>query len=130
MLQTKVALDRIQGYIDDDEVDGQVSSLKEDTGERSNREGLGIVKGTFKWNEVEEKGDKDKGKGKVTKSTTLNAESDDTPTPPEDPEEPVFELRDISVIFPDGQLTLVTGAMRFSLSFSVTFTSMCSRTYR
>ena len=46
MMQTKVALDHIQGYIDDDEVDGQVSSLKEDTGRRSNQERL-IRRGVF-----------------------------------------------------------------------------------
>lgn len=119
MMQTKVALDRIQGYIDDDEVDGQVSSLKEDTEGHDNKEGLGIIKGSFKWNEVEGKGNKgkDKGKGKVTKSTASNEESDPAPTSPEDVGDHVFELVDISVIFPDGVLTVVSGAACFSCTF-------------
>jgi ABC-type multidrug transport system fused ATPase/permease subunit len=127
MMQTKVALDRIQGYIDDDEVDGQVSSLKEDTEGRGNKEGLGIVKGSFKWNEVEEKDEK--GKGKVTEAVDLDARSDTASIPPEDVQEHVFELRDISVIFPDGQLTVVTGTIRFSCAFSVTFLLIYSRSH-
>ena len=127
MMQTKVALDRIQGYIDDDEVDGQVSSLKEDTEQRTNEVGLGIIKGSFKWNQVEEKGDK--GKGKVTKSATSSAGSDATLTPPEAIPEDVFELTDISVIFPDGQLTVVTGAICFSYTFFMTFISTEFRAY-
>ena len=124
MMQTKVALDRIQGYIDDDEVDGQVSSLKEDTGRRNNQEGLGIVKGSFKWNEVEEKDDK--GKAKVTQSTALHTGSD---TIPEAEQGDVFELRDISVIFPDGQLTTVTGAVCPSYTLFMTLIFMHSRSY-
>lgn len=77
MMQTKVSLDRIQGYIDD-EVDGQVSSLKEDTEGHSSKEGLAIIKGAFKWNEVEEKGDK--GKGEVVKPSPSNSQLDTTPT--------------------------------------------------
>jgi len=114
MMQTKVALDRIQGYIDEDEVDGQVSSLKEDLEGRSD-EGLGIIKGSFKWNEVEEKDNKDKGK---IKSSVSNAESDATSTLAEATPERRFELRDISVIFPDGQLTVVTGTMCTPACFS------------
>ena len=125
MMQTKVALDRIQGYLDDDEVDGQVSSLKEDSEVHRNKEGLGIVKGSFKWNEVQEKGSKGKGKG--TQSTTSNAESDGTP---EDLEEQVFELRDVSVIFPEGQLTVVTGTMRFSRTLFIKITSICFQDLR
>ena len=106
MMQTKVALDRIQGYIDEDEVDEQVSSLKEDTQGYNSKEGLGIIKGSFKWNEVE---DKDKDKGKVAKSSASNAESDTTSTLTDAALERRFELSDISVIFPDRQLTVVTG---------------------
>jgi ABC-type multidrug transport system fused ATPase/permease subunit len=127
MMQTKVALDRIQGYIDDDEVDGQVSSLKEDTEGRGNKEGLGIVKGSFKWNEVEEKDEK--GKGKVTEAVELDAGSDTASIPPEVVQEHIFELRDISVIFPDGQLTVVTGTICFSCTFFVTFLLIYSRSY-
>jgi len=106
MMQTKVALDRIQGYIDEDEVDEQVSSLKEGAEGYSGKEGLGIIKGSFKWNEVEEK---DKDKGKVAKSRSSNADSDTASTLTDAALERRFELRDISVIFPGGQLTVVTG---------------------
>jgi len=120
MMQTKVALDRIQGYIDEDEVDEQVSSLKEDLKEHSRQEGLGIIKGSFKWNEVEEKDDK--GKGNVSKSSASNAESDTASTLAEAASERRFELRDISAIFPNGQLTVVTGMARSFAYFSTTFT--------
>jgi len=72
MMETKVVLDRIQGYTDKDGVDGQVSSFKEDTEGRGNKEGLGTIKGSFKWNEVEEKD----GKGKAPGSSVSNTESD------------------------------------------------------
>ena len=128
MMQTKVALDRIQGYIDEDEVDGQVSSLKEDIEGRDTKEGLGIIKGSFKWNEIEEKYDKDKGK--VAKSSASNAESDVASTLTEASPERRFELRDISVTFPDGQLTVVTGIVRSPVCLFVTFTLLHRRTHR
>jgi ABC-type multidrug transport system fused ATPase/permease subunit len=127
MMQTKVALDRIQGYVDEDEVDGQVSSLKEDTEGHNSKEGLGIIRGSFKWNEVEEK--EDKGKGKVVKSSASNAESDATSTLAEAGPERRFELRNISVIFPDGQLTVVTGTAYSPARFFTTFTSLYHRTH-
>jgi len=126
MMQTKVALDRIQGYIDEDEVDGQVSSLKEDTREHNSREGLGILKGSFKWNEVGEKNDKDKGK--VARSSASNAESDVASTLAEALERR-FELTDISVIFPDGQLTVVTGIVRPPACIFTKFTPLYHRTH-
>ena len=120
MMQTKVALDRIQGYIDEEEVDGQVSSLKEDTERHTNEEGLGIIRGSFKWNEVEEKDDK--AKGKVAGSGASNTESDTASTLAEAVAERRFELKDISVIFPDGQLTVVTGMMHSPTHCSMAFT--------
>jgi excinuclease UvrABC ATPase subunit len=85
--------------------------------------GLGIENGSFKWNEVEEKvDDKDKSKaGGVAKGKNV------APTPPEqvvpdtddgaesssvaasDASEYRFELRDIDIVFPERQLTVVTG---------------------
>lgn len=78
ILQTGVALKRIAVYLEEDEVSPQVSSLKRDDDDNENSPqenqyrfsaggrvsgnegGLGIVKGTFKWNEVEEKVVEDK----------------------------------------------------------------------
>ena len=124
MMQTKVALDRIQGYIDDDEVDGQVSSLKRYTEGHGDMEGLGIIKGSFKWNEVEEKGGKDKGKS--AKPSASDSDRDATSTLAEDDPERRFELRDISVTFPDGGLTVVTGAMCSLPHYFMTLIPMCS----
>ena len=89
--------------------------------------GLGIVNGTFKWNEVEEKkDDKDKGKakdnGKTNGSNGSEAAAsaiDETATAVDDESvmsagltstaDHRFELRDINVLFPEGELTLITG---------------------
>ncbi|TBU25699.1 multidrug resistance-associated ABC transporter [Dichomitus squalens] len=127
ILQSKVALDRIATYLDEDEVDAQVSTIKkgrvppsEDT-----EGGLGIVGGSFKWNEVEERKD-DKGKGKDTAKSKTNgtdahassSDADEAATAVDDASvasalttsgDHRFELRDINVLFPEGQLTLVTG---------------------
>ena len=66
LARTKIALDRIATYLDEDEVNEQVSSLKKSLfgtsgADDETAKGLGIENGTFKWNEVEPKGDtKDK----------------------------------------------------------------------
>ena len=125
--QSKVALDRIATYLDEDEVDEQVSTLKKGKVHPSEEteSGLGIINGSFKWNEVEEKKD-DKGKGKdasktKTNGTNANASSsdaDEAATAVDDASvasalttsgDHRFELRDIHVLFPEGKLTLVTG---------------------
>ena len=65
ILQAGVAMDRIATYLDEEEVDEQVSTLKKGRTPPStdDDEGLGILNGSFKWNEVEEKKD-DKAKDK------------------------------------------------------------------
>lgn len=89
-------------------------------------EGLAVEGGTFKWNEVPEETAKDKGKkkGKTDDDTTIKnagshsrSPSDETTTAVDAEsltsrstvEDHKFELKDISVRFPDGELTLVTG---------------------
>lgn len=80
--------------------------------------GLGIENGTFKWNEVEQKDDET---AKTAKSITS------TPTPADDAvrgsndetergsitaseaSNHRFELRDVNIVFPERQLTVVTG---------------------
>ncbi|KAI0657587.1 multidrug resistance-associated ABC transporter [Cubamyces menziesii] len=128
VLQTKVALDRVATYLDEEEVDEQVSTLKkghvppsEDTDE-----GLGIINGSFKWNEVEEKeeDDKSKSKGKGKDNGPGKASTTEHDAGPSDaastladsasamaspPGDHRFELRDITVLFPEGKLTVVTG---------------------
>ena len=125
ILQCNVALKRIAVYLDEDEVTEQVSSLKKDlsapqpqaTGED---DVLAIENGTFKWNEVEpEKAANSNGAGHIQSPTDTASTSDtivthDTASIAESEAGSValdhhFELRDISVKFPDGKLTLVTG---------------------
>lgn len=70
---------------------------------------MGIENGSFKWNEVEEK------KGETAKKASNGSENDDigsdtaVGSPSEGDEDHRFELRDINVTFPDGQLSLITG---------------------
>ena len=53
-------MDRIATYLDEEEVDEQVSTLKKGRTPPSDDDddkGLGLLNGSFKWNEVEEKAD-------------------------------------------------------------------------
>ncbi|KAJ7099479.1 hypothetical protein B0H15DRAFT_1002427 [Mycena belliarum] len=111
VLQTRVSLNRIAVYLDEEEVTEQVSTLKKDrsgpTAHELEDDRLGFENASFKWNEVEEvpdaTGDNAK-KGKKTASETDSvAESVATIS------DHKFELKDLSVVFPDGELTLVTG---------------------
>ncbi|KAF8887923.1 multidrug resistance-associated ABC transporter [Gymnopilus junonius] len=123
ILQTGVALKRIAVYLEEDEVTDQVSSLKKDyslpllPGED---EGLGLENATLRWNEVTEVKDDDKSKVNGESTSTSPAgvsESADSNTAVDtmsertvsDAGDHVFELRDISIEFPEGELTVVTG---------------------
>jgi ABC-type multidrug transport system fused ATPase/permease subunit len=71
ILQTLVAVRRIEGFLGEEEVDGSVSTLKSEVGaegsehgraverqvDDDDEEGLGFVGASFKWNEVEEEAD-------------------------------------------------------------------------
>ena len=61
-------MDRIATYLDEEEVDEQVSTLKKGrtppSDDDDDDKGLGLLNGSFKWNEVEEKKD-DKTKDKT-----------------------------------------------------------------
>ncbi|KAH9035079.1 hypothetical protein EDB84DRAFT_1561273 [Lactarius hengduanensis] len=122
--QTKVALDRIATYLGEDEVNEQVSSLKKSPfgtsgADDGTAKGLGIENGSFKWNEVEEKEDKN-GQNEADKNAKNAAPSTDDAAQDadgterdsivaSDASEHRFELRDINIIFPERQLTVVTG---------------------
>jgi hypothetical protein len=82
--------------------------------------GLGIENGTFKWNEVEQKGDNDGQNERADKKAKNAAPTDDTiqdasdgteraSIAASDASEHRFELRDINITFPERQLTVVTG---------------------
>lgn len=105
-----VAINRISTYLDEDEVTPQVSSLKSDLSAlraASAPEGLGLERATCKWNEVEQKPDDSKNKGK--KGTRAGSPGSEAPTVVTEEAEHRFELRDVSVLFPEGKLTVVTG---------------------
>lgn len=107
--------------MDEDEVDEQVSTLKRGKLSASDKivEGLGIEHGTFKWNEVEERKDKALAPGKAATTNGHGSEHTGTASGEDDSitvvetasiaEERRFELTDINVMFPEGQLTVITG---------------------
>lgn len=119
-----VALQRIATYLDEDEVSEQVSSLKKDRSDPylpgDDDDGLGLANVTSKWNEVEEK---EKGKGKDMKDiangngastpadeiATIVGDTTSAGGPDEEQLDHHFELRDVTVMFPEGHLTVVTG---------------------
>ncbi|KAJ7624560.1 hypothetical protein FB45DRAFT_84390 [Roridomyces roridus] len=119
-LQTRVSLERIAGYLEEEEVDAQVSSLKKAAQaeglpllDGAEEESLGIENGSFRWNALSDdvKGDDGNGNG----SGSRDGSADGSTTALGDGEsdvgenDHVFELKDISVMFPQGRLSVVTG---------------------
>ncbi|KAF8060200.1 multidrug resistance-associated ABC transporter [Lyophyllum atratum] len=127
ILQTGVALNRIAVYLDEDEVTPQVSSLKKDASQpppADEEEGLGLENASLKWNEVEEADKDGKVKDNGTDASDTSGASpsigDDVSIIVESPSamsaaslaeamDHRFELRDISVRFPEGELSVITG---------------------
>ncbi|CAK5281621.1 unnamed protein product, partial [Mycena citricolor] len=106
VLQTRVALNRIAVYLEEDEVPEQVSSLKGTARNTYSDDGdnrLGFDHASFKWNEVEAKETDAKKKPSDTDSIVTATGSDNGVS------DHRFELRDVSLTFPEGQLTVVTG---------------------
>lgn len=117
ILQTGVALKRIETYLEEDEVDEQVSSIKKARAPYVDGEDdtLSIENGFFKWNEVPEKPEENsKAKGKNHSRTSSSDESvtavdSEAASIRSSPEDHRFELKDISVRFPEGELSVITG---------------------
>lgn len=116
ILQTRVALQRIETFLNEDEVDEQVSSIKRasmNAGTRPTHTEFGLRRATLRWNTVEEKKEEDKSqdnKNKKARDPAPSDASDATAVETTDAApERVFELSDISVIFPEGELSVVTG---------------------
>ena len=115
-LQTQITLNRIAVYLDEEEVTDQVSSLKKDYSEPylfGDDEGLGLVCATFKWNEVVEVVKTGKQWGQ-NKSSTISLVTDEASSVVDaesigDRGDRVFELRNMTIRFPEGELTVVTG---------------------
>jgi hypothetical protein len=108
-MQSRVALERIGAYLEEEEVTDQVSSMKKDYAAQADRElnqGLGIIKGTFKWNEVEQ----NKDKAAVGKSTsTATIDSTTVVGADSSAEDQRFELKNVTVMFPYGKLSVIAG---------------------
>ena len=132
-----VALNRIAVFLDEEEVTDQVSSLKKDNTEHylpGEYEGLGLENATLRWNTVPEAKEEDK-RGTSNQSSPIAITIDvDEISRTEDlvdtlNEDRIFELLDVSVKFPEGKLTVVTGPtasgksallVRFFFFFSLT----------
>ncbi|KAG1809100.1 uncharacterized protein BJ212DRAFT_1484598 [Suillus subaureus] len=117
ILQTGVALKRIETYLEEDEVDDQVSSIKKARAPHVDGEDdtLSIENGTFKWNEVPEKPEETpKAKGKSFSRVSSSDESatavdSEVASIRSSPEDHRFILKDISIRFPEGELSVITG---------------------
>lgn len=120
--QTGVALKRIETYLGEDEVSEQVSSIKKARAPHDGEDdSLAIENGSFKWNEVPEKPEENSKANGKTKATSKNhspaassAETDtatavDTESVHSSSEDHKFELKNISVRFPEGELSVITG---------------------
>lgn len=115
LIEARVAIDRLQTFLDEDEVDEQVSSLKSrpaHTSQESNDQGLGFDHASFKWNEIDEVAEAKKKADRSTTSTS-NATNATVIANEVDANDRRFELLDLSVIFPAGKLTIITGMSQF-----------------
>lgn len=108
-LKAGVSLNRIAVYLQEDEVTEQVSSLKKDRSEPQllGEEGLGLDHASLKWNEVEE--NKDRAPSTPPSSTSTETETLPDSASVAEVMDHKFELRDLSVIFPERELSLITG---------------------
>jgi ABC-type multidrug transport system fused ATPase/permease subunit len=111
--QARVSIDRISAYLDEDEVTEQVSTLKKvgTGGDVVESEGLGIENASFRWNEVSQTPQQEtKSKSWFTRSDSKQKSGMPAPTSVKEPlDDYVFELKDISIRFPQGKLTVITG---------------------
>ncbi|KAG7443764.1 multidrug resistance-associated ABC transporter [Guyanagaster necrorhizus] len=114
VLQTGVALKRIEVYLQEEEVTDQVSSLKKDLSEPlllgPDEDGLGLENASLKWNEVEKpKEDEPGNHNKLSAASSTESAESLAETIEGEPVDHKFELRDISVLFPEGELSIITG---------------------
>ncbi|KAJ7725660.1 hypothetical protein DFH07DRAFT_1002530 [Mycena maculata] len=130
---TRICLNRIAVYLDEAEVTDQVSSLKKDRSAsvsfESEDDRLGFENVSFKWNKVREAPDAKDNKDNKANATSemdfiLTADSDGTATA-----DHKFELKGLSVIFPEGELTVVTGPTasgKTALLMSFLYLNICA----
>lgn len=109
-----MALNRIAVFLDEEEVTDQVSCLKKDSTlpylPGADHEGLGLDNASLRWNTVLETKNQDKHKiPEHSASIVLNETSRTEDTLISSSIDRIFELDGVSVKFPEGQLTIVTG---------------------
>ncbi|KAF5326729.1 hypothetical protein D9619_003945 [Psilocybe cf. subviscida] len=114
LTQGAVSLKRIEVYLNEDEVDGQVSSLKTRTassGQNVPADGLGLNNATLTWNSVTEAIESSHSRKQLTAQADGNVDevlSSDA-SQPEINEDRLFELQDITVMFPERKMTVIMG---------------------
>ncbi|TDL15864.1 hypothetical protein BD410DRAFT_816853 [Rickenella mellea] len=109
LLSMRVSLNRIEVFLNEEEVTDQVSSLKQAASTDYVRlDALGLKNASFKNGDPKDNG----GSGVKNNSSQAGAVQEAT----EDQRGPIsiaknvgFELKDLSIIFPEGKLTVVTG---------------------
>ncbi|GAA5956181.1 hypothetical protein JCM21900_006830 [Sporobolomyces salmonicolor] len=106
LLQTYVCIQRLEQFFEETEVDSWVSALREEAASSSSTSAfrnIGITNGTFRYNEEAKAGDH------AARSTTGVGAALGVGQDLSGSQEPEFELKDISVAFPEGKLSLVVG---------------------
>jgi ABC-type multidrug transport system fused ATPase/permease subunit len=101
ILRALVSLQRMEDFLDEDEVEDWVSSLKAPhvSPEEAADTKIGFEQASFRWNTgVNVKAEQE------NKSTEQHDDGNGTTTPPF-----VFELSDLDVIFPTGKLSVISG---------------------
>ncbi|KAG8947771.1 hypothetical protein FRC03_000927 [Tulasnella sp. 419] len=123
LLQARVSMDRIEKFLEEEEVPDYVSSFKwspshiaPDSPRTFEKNMLGLEHCSFRWNEakgLKEENSKPKKASPRPELPITTSSANAEPNMPEREEETReqegFELRDISVIFPTGKFTIVTG---------------------
>ena len=98
-------MNRISVYLQEDEVTEQVSSLKKEAADPDlilEEDGFGLEHASFKWNEVEETAESGTSADHTRDASVDNTASNEVV-------DHKFELRDISILFPERKLSIVTG---------------------
>jgi ABC-type transport system involved in cytochrome bd biosynthesis fused ATPase/permease subunit len=116
-----VSLDRIAAFLAEDDVTDQVSSLSNNFAEPTlpgfEERGIGIVDASFRWNETKppKNSDNQHSPSSVfsTSNAGINVDSEIAISINgsliSEPMDNRFELRDISIIFPEGKLSVIIG---------------------
>ncbi|KAF7298743.1 ATP-dependent bile acid permease [Mycena indigotica] len=108
LLRSAVALKRIANFLEEDEVTEQVSTIKQDFAAATIvHQGLGLENATLEWNQVKED-DKTTTAASVPKSAASSV-ADVSTLADSEIRDHHFELKNISVLFPENKLSVITG---------------------